>query len=100
MEKQAGENARQAERLAKVSTQLTAEHEEIVALKVDRDRERAQRAAFEARLSALEQTTRPAMETASWRQLSTAKRIHLSAAHPHPVRNARVGGAALDGNPG
>jgi len=43
MQKQAGENARQARQIAE--------------LKADLDRDRAQRTAFEARLSALEQTT-------------------------------------------
>ena len=50
LEKQASENARQAEKVRNLSRQ-------VAELKADRDRDRAQRAAFEARLSALEQTT-------------------------------------------
>jgi len=50
LQKQASENARQTEKVRKLSGQ-------VAELKADRDRDRAQRAAFEARLSALEQTT-------------------------------------------
>ena len=43
--------------LQKQNAQLHAQQREIAELKADRDRERAQRTAFEARLLALEQTT-------------------------------------------
>ncbi len=48
---------RQTGQVRKISTQVRAEQREIAELKADRDRERARRAAFEARLSALEQTS-------------------------------------------
>ncbi len=50
LQKQASENARQTEKIRKLSGQ-------VAELKAGRDRDRAQRAAFDARLSALEQTT-------------------------------------------
>ncbi len=50
LQKQASENARQTEKIRKLSGQ-------VAELKAGRDRDRAQRATFDARLSALEQTT-------------------------------------------
>ncbi|MGA7869961.1 MAG: tail fiber domain-containing protein [Candidatus Binatus sp.] len=54
LQKQTIENARLAQRLKKVSDQMTSARREITELKTDHDRERAQRASFERRLSALE----------------------------------------------